>query len=189
MAEGGAPAGKPAKAKPEVAEVQMEDGRKVDFVGKRKMLKDPIVDGDRVGVRLDFRNGSVREFIIPHQLRDQFAAHGAAQKLGDETAGEDDIDDMILAVDDLIDRLSKGEWKIAREGGGMAGTSVLLKALVEHTNKPVEDLKAWLKGKTQQEKLALRNSKAIKPIVERIEAEKAASGSKVDTEALLGELA
>lgn len=188
-AEGGAPAAKVEKAKPAVEKVKMlADGREVDFVGKRKMLKEPIIDGDRVGVRLDFRNGESREFIIPAELMAQFAAHGAAQKLGDETAGEDDIDDMVLAVDDLAERLTKGEWKIAREGGGMAGTSVLLKALVEHTSKPVEDLKAWLKGKTQQEKLALRNSKAIKPIVERIEAEKAASGAKVDTDALLGEL-
>jgi hypothetical protein len=73
----------------------------------------------------------------------------------------------------------------------MAGTSVLLRALIEHNagRKSVEEIKAWLKGKTQAEKNALRGSAKLKPIVDRIEAEKAAKNAKVDTEALLGELA
>lgn len=180
---------KVAKAKPEVEQVTLSDGRTVDFVGKRKMLKNTAIKDGKVITTLDFRNGETRSFGIPDNLLLQFAGHGAEQKLGDETAGEDDVDDMVLSVDDLIDRLNKGEWSIRREGNGMSGTSVLLKALVEHTGKGVDTLKEWLKAKTQAEKIALRNSKAIKPIVDRIESEKAAKGAKVDTDALLGELA
>ena len=70
----------------------------------------------------------------------------------------------------------------------MAGTSVLARALIEVTGKSAEKVREYLKGKTQAEKVALRNSAKIKPVVERIEAEKAAKGSKVDTDALLAEL-
>src|SRR6185369_4077604 len=101
--------------------------------------------GDRVGVRLDFRNGETRMFEVPAGLLLQFAGHGAEQKLGDETAGVDDVDDMTLAVDELIDRLNKGEWSMRREGTGVAGTSVLMRALVEYSGKSIEQIKEYLK--------------------------------------------
>lgn len=169
--------------------VTMTDGRIVDFVGKRKLLKESFVKDGKVSVRLDFRNGETRTFTLPDALLLKFAAHGAEQKLGDEIAGLADIDDAVMAIDELTTRLDAGEWGVKREANGMAGTSVLVRALVEHTGKTVEQIKAFLGGKTQAEKVALRNNPKVKPIVERIEAEKAAKGSKVDTDALLGELA
>src|SRR3990172_3155251 len=137
------------KAKKEVESVTMSDGRVVDFVGKRKLLKETLINGDSVAVRLDFRNRETRTFTIPSAMILQFAGHGAEQKLGDETAGVDDVDDMTLAVDDLIDRLNKGEWSMKREGGGMAGTSVLLRALMELSSKTGEQVKEFLKPLTQ----------------------------------------
>lgn len=182
-----------ASKKPvEVETVEMkDDGRLVDFAGKRKLLKQSSVSADgKVQVRLDFRNGESRLFTIPDTLLNKFAAHGAEQKLGDEIAGLDDVEDCILATDELIDRLYNGEWSVKRESSGMGGTSVLVRALVEHTGKPVEDIKSFLKAKTQAEKIALRNNPKIKPIVDRIEAEKAAkAGAKVDTDGMLSELA
>lgn len=178
-----------AKTEPQVETVSMTDGRLVDFAGKRKLLKESVSQPDgTIAVRLDFRNGQTRLFTIPPSLLARFAAHGAEQKLGDEIAGVEDVEDCVLAVDELIDRLYNGEWGVKREANGMAGTSTLLKALVEVSGKSVEQIKEFLKGKSQAEKVALRNNPKIKPIVERIEAEKAAKGSKVDTEALLGEL-
>lgn len=178
-------------AKPEttVETVTLTDGRIVDFAGKRKLLKESSVTADgKVAVRLDFRNGETRLFTIPDALLNKFAAHGAEQKLGDEIAGLTDIEDCILAVDELIDRLYNGEWSVKREANGMAGTSVLVRALVEHTGKTVEQIKQFLSGKSQAEKVALRNNPKIKPIVERIEAEKASKKANVDTDAMLGEL-
>lgn len=195
---GGAPAASPetagstrkAKPKAEVETVEMEDGRKVEFAGKRKLLKDSIfaADGSIDHIRLDFRNGKTVNFVIPPALLAQFAAHGAEQKLGDETAGEDDVDDMVEGVTELVARLEKGEWSTRREGGGMAGTSVLLKALVEKSGKPVEHIRTFLSTKSQAEKMALRNSAQLKPIVDRLEAEKLAKNAKVDTDALLASL-
>ena len=51
-----------------------------------------------------------------------------------------------------------------------------------------EQIKQFLNGKSQAEKVALRNNPKIKPIVERIEAEKASKKANVDTDAMLGEL-
>ena len=177
------------KTETQVETVTMTDGRVVDFAGKRKLLKESSVTADgKVQVRLDFRNGETRLFTLPDNLLTKFAAHGAEQKLGDEIAGLNDVEDCVLAVDELIDRLYNGEWSVKREANGMAGTSVLVRALVEHTGKSVEAIKQFLAGKSQAEKVALRNNPKIKPIVERIEAEKASKKANVDTDAMLGEL-
>ena len=178
-----------AKQETQIETVVMQDGRAVDFAGKRKLLKESIVGDDgSVQIRLDFRNGETRLFTVPGSLMTRFAAHGAEQKLGDEIAGTEDVEDCVLAVDNLIDRLYNGEWSVKRESNGMAGTSVLMRALVEHTGKTVEQIKQFLNGKSQAEKVALRNNPKIKPIVERIEAEKASKKANVDTDAILGEL-
>lgn len=188
---------KPAKPKPEVETVEMEDGRKVEFAGKRKMLKDSVFDasGHVDNIRFDFRNGKVVTFKIPdiktvdgQNLLQQFAAHGVEQKIGDETAGEDDVDDMVEAVVGIIDRLNKGEWSVRGQGGGMGGTSILIQALMEKSGKPIEAIRAFLAPLTQQDKMALRNSAQLKPIVEKLEAAKLAKSAKVDTDALLATL-
>lgn len=181
-----------AKAETVIETVKLEDGRVVDFPGKRKVLKtSEVVDG-RVVVTLDFRNGATRKFTLPDALLLKFAAHGAEQKLGDETAGIDDVDDQVLAIESLIDRLNAGEWNSRREAGSGAGSSVLAKALVLATGKSAEEIRAFLATKDQKQKIALRSNAKIKPFVDQIEAEKAAKakakGDEVDTEALLGEL-
>ena len=180
---------KAPKAKTEVEVVKMaSDGREVEFAGKRKMVKETFLEnGELSFVRFDFRNGESRSWSPPNSLLGRLAGHGAEQKIGDETAGEDDIDDMVLAVDNIIARLDKGEWTMRREGG-MSGTSVLIKALMEYSSQPLDKIKAYLEGKSQAEKLALRTSAKLKPIVDRIEAEKASKAAHVDTDALLAGL-
>lgn len=139
-----------AKPKAERVEevVKMTDGRSVTFVNKKRMIKESFIEGDKVSVRLDFRNGETRTFIIPASLIQKFAAHGAEQKLGDETAGTEKVDDMVIEVDDLIERLSKGEWGTVRTAGdSFAGASVVIRALVEVTKKPVQTIKDFLQKK------------------------------------------
>lgn len=182
--------------KPTSEVVKMQDGREVEFVGKRKLLKESIIsDAGEVSVRLDFRNGETRTFVIPATLTAKFAAHGAEQKLGDETAGVDDVDDMVIGVDELIDRLNKGEWSQKRESSGLSGTSVLARALVEWSGRTPEQVKEFLKTKTGADKNALRSSTkvgksgfSLVDIIKRIESEKQAKASKVDTDALLAAL-
>lgn len=187
------------KAKPEVIKVKMSDDREVSFAGKKRMLKTSLVPGvdgyeGPLGVRFDFRNGDHFTFHIPHSLIPKFAAHGAEQKLGDQGAGykENELDDMILDIKDLAERLGSGDldsWSKEREGGGgFAGTSILIRALSEFKNQPTEQVRAWLKDKTPDQKKAMRADKRLQPIVRRLEDEDAAKASHVDTDALFGEL-
>ena len=190
---GGTATAKPAKKEPTINTVTLTDGRIVDFVGKRKLLKASEVTPDgKIQTTLDFVNGETRTFTIPDALLAKFASHGAEQKLGDEIAGVDDIEDAVMAIDDLIDRLYNGEWGVARDKSGLAGASILMRALVESTGKTAEEIKKFLSDKTAAQKAALRTNPKIKPIVDRLEAEKAAKSAKkvdaVDTDALLNEL-
>lgn len=190
---GGTATTKPVKKEPMINTVTLTDGRIVDFVGKRKLLKASEVTPDgKIQTTLDFVNGETRTFTIPDALLAKFASHGAEQKLGDEIAGVDDIEDAVMAIDDLIDRLYNGEWGVARDKSGLAGASILMRALVESTGKTAEEIKKFLSDKTAAQKAALRTNPKIKPIVDRLEAEKAAKSAKkadaVDTDALLNEL-
>lgn len=187
-----ATAAKEKRAPTEYTLVKMDDGREVEFAGKRRMLKETLLGEDgSVSVRLDFVNGESRTFTLPSSLLMQFAGHGAEQKLGDEVAGLSDVEDAIMAIDELVERLNQGQWGVTRAAGNsMAGSSVLARALHEHTGKDMAAIKSFLSGKTQAEKVALRNNPAIAPIVAKLEAGKVKKGAVVvDTEALLGELA
>lgn len=176
--------------------VTMEDGRIVEFNPKQKMIKTSSESNGNAVCSIDFVNGKTLVFTTPSpEMLIRMAQHGAEQKLGDEIAGIAEIDDCVLAVESLIARLEGGDWGKERTSNGMAGTSVLIQALVEQSGKDVEDVKAFLKDKTQAQKLALRNNPTIKVIVDRIDAEKLAAkvaknpNAVIDTDALLGELA
>lgn len=183
-----------AKAKTEVETVTMTDGRVVEFAGKKKMLKEGLTMPDgSLAIRIDFRNGEFRTYPLRSDMLPKFATHGAEQKYGDYLAGAKDdngqpleVEDMILELDGLHTQLfTDGDWKTARDASGMAGTSILARALAEFKSKPIADILASLKDRTHKEKMALRLNPKIKPIVDRLEAEKAAKGAKVDTDAIL----
>lgn len=176
-----------ARKEVEYTTVTMDDGRVVDFAGKRRMQKESIegTDGE-LQVRLDFVNGETRLFTIPEVLASKFALHGAEQKLGDEIAGLEDVEDAVLAIDELMDRLNAGDWSVRRESSGLAGASVLARALAELTGKPHSQVKEDLKGLSHAEKVALRDHPKLSPIIARLEVNKKKKASTVDTEALLG---
>ena len=54
-----------AKQETQIETITMEDGRVVDFAGKRKLQKTSIIADGKVQVRLDFRNGQTRLFTVP----------------------------------------------------------------------------------------------------------------------------
>lgn len=188
------PAPKPTQR--EVLTVKMSDGREVEFVGKRKLLKDTIIEGSKVHVRFDFRNGNSIFWTVPDSILLKAAGHGIEQKGGDETAGEDDVDDMQLAVEAVLERLEKqgmDGWTMKKEGGGFGGASLLVKALMEVTGKAMQEVKDFLKKQvdagTTYQKLndAFSEDDAVGPVLKRLRKEKAGE-SKVDTKGLLGGL-
>ena len=208
------------KKKAEVQTVKMSDGREVGFAGKRKVLKETlideskvIVDGDTVTlqdgavcVRVDFRNGETRTYALPLKLLPRFAGHGGEQKYGDELASPADKpmseDDMVLALDDLHGRIANGDWSVVREGGGgVAGASIVVRAIMEASGKAQEAVKEFLQKKLDaaadaNQKLSRKelyesfrnpNSK-VGAIIKRMEEERLAKESKVDADAALAEL-
>lgn len=163
-----------AKAPPEV--ITLLDGRTREFAGKKRLHKESVTTPEgALQVRLDFRNGETRLFTIRPDMLAKFALHGAEQKLGDEISSIEGIDDAVEAIDQLMQRLDAGEWTKEREGGtGMAGASILTKAMVEFSQLPIDKVREYLLTLDNKTKMALRKSAELAPIVERLEAEAAA---------------
>lgn len=155
------------KSKTEYTDVTMTDGRTVAFAGKRKVLKEVLVDESKiavdgdvvqlqagsVAVRMDFRNGDSRTIELPVSLIAQFAGHGASQKFGDELASSaaDPMseDDMVIAIDDLNSVIQAGKWgrSKASSGGSVAGAGIVVSALMEATGKDQQTIKDYLQKK------------------------------------------
>lgn len=198
------PAKKPATV---YTKVKMEDGREVEFAGNRKSDKTILIadDGKATGVRFDFLNGRTLtlQFSEISEATALYACgHGIAQKAGDEYSGVKEIDDMVLAVEGIFARLRAGDWAAAREAGdSTAGASIVIKALMEVTGKPIEFIKSFLDGKLEAakakgEKLSrqdlynsFRNPTSKTGIViKRLEEERLTKANKVDAGDLLAEM-
>jgi hypothetical protein len=204
-----------AKKEPTVyTPVTMSDGRVVQFAGKKRLLKEVIVAGDQVSVRFDFVNGEIRTLDVGNSpLLFEFAGHGASQKVGDETAGVTSVDDMVVAVDAIIDQLNKGEWGVARAAGdSFSGASVVIKAIFEVKSKegaligedkhPItaQDVKNFLAKKLEADKAKggtltrkqlydsfRKPGTATAEVIDRLEKE-SLSKTAVDSVALLEEI-
>lgn len=201
----------------EYTEVEMEDGRKVQFAGKRKVNKDILLDegkiaieGDvvqfergAVAVRMDFRNGSTRTLVLPPSLLAQFAGHGASQKYGDELAATAanpmTEDDMVLAIEALDTEIQKGNWGKGRGegGGGVSGASIVVQAICEATGKDLATVKAFLDKKIESTegltRRALYDSFRVAGtktgiIIKRMEDERLAKTAKINADKALDEI-
>lgn len=202
------------KSKTEYTAVQMTDGRTVQFAGKRKVMKETVIDESKIEqdgdvlqlqpgavcVRMDFRNGETRLIPLPLGLVARFAGHGGEQKFGDELASPADKplseDDMVIATDDLNSQIQKGDWGKARAagGGGVSGASIVVQAIMEATGRDLATVKAYLQRKLDADKdltrRALYDSFRVATtktgmIIKRLEEAKLAKTAKVDADAEL----
>jgi hypothetical protein len=187
-----------SKKKPTVyTEVELEDGRKAKFAGTRKMQKSYEETPEGVKATFDFVNGATRSIVIgpDSKLIATLVGHGLVQKIGDETATTSDVDDMVLEVEAMIERLQKGEFYAERAAGdGFSGASVVLKALVEVTGLSLEAVKANIEKKLAATEGLTRkalydsfrnpNSKTG-VVIARLEQEKLAKSAKIDADAEL----
>lgn len=176
MAEPGTTAA--AKAPREEKIVTMSDGRAVTFVGKRKVLKETLIDETKIvldgtsllvndgaiSIRMDFLNGETRTYPLKLSLVPKFAGHGGEQKYGDELSAPADKplspEDMVIATDELNAKLQSGEWRVKAEGDSFAGAAMVIQAIViaqkERTGKDitVDFVKAFLQKKLDTDKAA-----------------------------------
>ena len=205
------------KSKTEYTTVKMEDGREVQFAGKRKVNKATVIDESKVviegdtitmsagavSVRMDYRNGATRLYSPPVSLYAQFLGHGEEQKYGDELASPADKplseDDMVIATDDLHAEISQGKWGKGRAagGGGVSGASLVVQAIMEATGKDLATVKAYLQKKLDADKdltrRALYDSFRVAGtktgiIIKRLEEAKVAKTAKLDADAELSQV-
>lgn len=156
-------------------------------------------DGRPCALYLKFANG--KELVIAasqltNNVMEYAIFHGLKQKLVDaaaisrnpETGRAATVEDKYQAVKIVFDRLLAGHWNATREGGGATG-GLLLQALCRMYagRKTVEELKAFLAGKSDAEKTALRKNPRVAAIIEDIRAEQG-KAANIDTDELLGEL-
>jgi hypothetical protein len=200
-----------AKSKTEYTAVTMTDGRVVQFPGKRRVMKETVVDtskivleGDVLQVqagaivlRMDFISGETRSYVLPLALLTRFAGHGGEQKYGDELATTADKplsdEDMVVAVDDLNTEIQKGNWGKGRAagGGGVSGAATVLLAIMEASGKSLDVIKAHLQKRLDTteglSRRALYNSFKVPgtktgDIYARLEAVKGAKAAPVNAD-------
>lgn len=198
---------KAKKAPTEYSKVVMEDGRTVEFAASRKTDKTILEDagGNAIGVRIDFVSGATRTLLfseLSNGILLQSCGHGISQKAGDNYASVKEVDDMVLAVDEIFTRLRAGDWAAKGEPGDSTnGASIVIKAIMEVTSKDITFVKNFLQGKldaakARGEKLSrqeLYNSFRVPTsktgqVIKRMEEEKLSKSTKADAGALLEEM-
>ena len=116
---------------------------------------------------------SKAEALVRH-----LALHGASQKIGDEYSSAGSKPDPLAyakaCVQDMIERLYRGDWKQASAGIGKRANQFVL-AFAEASGLSVEEAAAHIDGLEEEEKKALQAKPKIKAIILRMRAEAAAA--------------
>ena len=145
-----------------------------------------FANGETLTMRGDGLNTDIKQYAMMHGLK-QKLVDAAAISRNPENGRAASIDDKFQAVKAVYDRLLAGQWNATREGGGQSG-GLLFKALCRmYSTKSPEQIMAYLSGKTDAEKTALRKNPKVAAIIEEIRAE-TGKAANIDTDELLGEL-
>lgn len=163
---------------------------------------DATIAADHSALTLAFAHGeslTIRAVDLSPTIVAQAIMHGLKQKLVDaaalsrntETGRAASVADKFEAVKEVYDRLLSGEWNKRRDGGSAGGSAggLLFRALCRMYDgkKTADDIRAFLDGKTDAEKAALRKNSKVAAIIEDIRAESAKSGD-VNADELLADL-
>lgn len=182
-----------AKATPAKSiDIQMEDGRIVQFNSRAKMRTNITLENGTATIIADFSNGQTLSFAIPlpadlTELQGKLFQFALKEKTHNQIAGVTDVADCFIAVRELFDLFAAGKWTAERKAGEGQGSSTLQKAIMEVYGKTADQAYQFLKDKTHAQKMALRAHEKLAPVIQRLEAAKAST--KVNVDDLLGELA
>lgn len=162
-------------------------GEEVRFGKNDKILKIPTGPTEApTGILFLGRDGTHFHADLtryPDKIKWILEFHGAKQKLGDEYADLDSVEDSLEAVRELDERLASGRWTAERTG--FAGMSLLLRAIMEVFGLDETAAREFLKPLSNQEKAGLKQSPELKPVIDRMESERA---KQVDVGGLIGKL-
>lgn len=138
------------------------------------------------GVLFVGRDGStfVADFTrYPANIKGFMVFHGSKQKIGDEYADLDTVEDCMEAAREMDDRLADGKWFADKQA--FKGVSIVMRAIMMAYSVSEEEARNFLKPLSAQEKAALKASAELKPFVDQIEAER---GKGIDTKSILSKL-
>lgn len=116
---------------------------------------------------------------VHNDVQPMLALYGLKQKLVDGAAKEKgtSIDDKIDAVLERWSALQSGQWNLRRAGTGPR-ISDLVRAIAEVMEIDEEEAKEKVAKLTDEEKKEVSDFPAVKAIVERLKAERAAEKAK-----------
>ncbi len=159
---------------------------------KDRLLTLTFSNGERITMDAEALAPTIIEQGLMHGLK-QKLVDAAAISRNPDTGRSATVADKYDAVREVADRLLAGEWNKTREGGAGSGVSLLLAALTRMYDgrKTKDEVVAFLDGKTDAEKAALRASPKVAPIIAEIKLEREAAkpaAKSVDTDAMLDEL-
>lgn len=152
-------------------------------------------------LQLSFASGNTVEIDpqrLDHSIITQATLHGLKQKLVDAAAIARDTTtgksaspaDKEAAVMEVFHRITRTDgtatWNKVREAGATAIGGLLVAALMELTGKDKPAILAFLEGKSNEEKAALRKNQKVAEIILRLQA--ANVNPDIDTDALLDDL-
>lgn len=126
-----------------------------------------VMDNGKVQIQLQFSDGELIEYILPGKLVAVAAGYGAVRKLGDLANGESDISKLKAEVSSLLANWDHGRW-VNRPP--VSGTSLVMKALMEHTGKSASEVREFLAGKTMKQKADIKKLPEVAAIVARLKA-------------------
>lgn len=122
---------------------------------------------------------------FPQTIRDLASWHGLKQKIVDSYVGNNgDVAVAAGLAEAMAQRLRDGVWNL---GGGVAKESLLALAVAEVTGQEMADVIAKLAEKSKEERAAMRKHPQIKPVLLRMEAERAAAAAAAAEAAADGE--
>lgn len=170
--------------------VTATNGKQYTFNKRVTLHKETeVLEDGSIKVTLVAKDGTVNESILNPSTVLQLAQFGAMAKLANCFHVEEDIEDAFTSVDELVAQLNAGNWTRERTKGEGKGGSMIVRAIVEVMGVPKQAAIDYLANLTMAQKFALAQTDELRPVVERLKAEKAAkkaSGKNaVDTGSLL----
>ena len=140
-----------------------------------------------VAIDAQFLSDDIRTAAMMHGLK-QKIADAAAMERNPDTGASATPDDKYRAMVAVRDRLIAGEWNKRAGGDGDVRGGYLLRALVQLSGRSVDDMRAFLAGKSKSECHALRESAKVKPLIDAMKAAEARDGAEHDADAMLADI-
>ncbi len=147
-----------------------------------------FANGESLTLDASKLNDGVRAYALMHGLK-QKLVDAAAISRDPATGRAATIETKQAAVKEVFDRLVDGHWNKPREVGGATQGGLLYMALCRmYETKTPEQIKAFLAGKTDAEKAAMRKNPKVADIIEQIKLEQGRDEGEVPGEDILNEL-